>query len=1574
MNLNLRRPAALLLAAAFLAAAPLHAYEPPRGAPFFLLSDSSYGPEAEAMVRLEATSLYEVAEYGGVDVRVYRVPKPLEFLQKQKNLHRVEVAGAYTGEGLSNALSRVWDKWWVQSRMAWRKLFTNEARVAVTAQAPGAKTHPHIGRDTPEQLHPQYAPLKGLPLEGAFRYPVALAKPIEPPKGVKLTGSSSEFIKVQQGNVMIPLGKRAPGLYLVEALLGEHRATTLVFVSGSVAVTKVSADQMLAWVAGRADGKPVADTNVVWTDGVGVLKSGITDRNGLAVFSREAPEKTYVFGEDPAGGVFVSENYYYDSEIYNTRLYAVTDRPLYRPGDEVFVKFLGRELRSARETAPAAPAELQIGVFDPGGFPVATQKAQFASEPGASTSFRLPDNASAGGYELRFSYKGDAYSAAFRVAEYVKPHFEISLVADKRDYKTGDTVAGKLQLSYPDGKPVVGAKVELGVRAQRLTMIEGDLGYSGQFPVKLAGTTLTTDASGMAPFSLPAATEPSRYVLTALATDGAAYRVRATKEILVERGAGLYALKAEKSFSTPKEPVRFAIRAVQVAGSDQGIAPATWESIRLENRKRASGKLTERDRLTIAFEEPGSYTVNLRDANGNILGAASHWVSGEGVAAPQGTIEIVLDKQGYKPGETASALITFPQPVEHALVTLERDRVEKTAMLSSGDAWLKTTRITPTQWRATLPVGEDYSPNITLSVVHVQAGEYAFQNQGIRVEQPKIEVRVKAAKPTYLPGEKVTLELTAAIAGKPAAGARLAVSVVDEMIYVLQPEIAPDIFDFFYHPRRNNVRTSASLSFIAYDLARPRMGQATPGRRQAPERAVKVLERPRREDRDTALWQPDVVADKDGRATLEFTMPDSLTRWRVTARAMDAAGTVGQSLAYVRSDKPLYVKWTSPTWLRASDAPQASVALFNQGTDPVVAELATRGAGLAKTEKLTLKPGANFVRLPIAVAAGDSTVSLTLSAAGKPVDSLSVPLRVLPVNWLAARSTSIAPDAPLSLPPDATNVSVRFADSAGAHFRRILDDLIDYPYGCVEQTASRLIPYSLAVQSLSGAEERLAPRLVQQLHTQRFRLAQFAGPKAVFGWWSTPEKTGDPLLTAYAYYADWHASRTLGIAMPPGHWDRLLEVYRTEGVKRSDWHRALMLWWMQEIGLPVRPMVAALADELSAKPMAPAEAPGKLDSVVLGGVAMPVTDLLARILVTTLAQRAQAPVPPGLVQSANAAATALKSDTSPLAQALLLLAKRSPVTDAPRVLEMVRAEMPTVDRALALTFVHRALSPGAASGSSTSAASGSFTGAASGSFTGAASGSFTGAASGLAKFADVRVELGAPWQPVASATGQRTWRLPPGTPLPVALALAAAAPAGTQAIVSFESREPQQSKLPVTIERRIYRLKRVDAPVAKPAPKAPPRPGQPEPQTSTEPVAAAAEFTLELVAANTPLRTDEVYLDQVVLRAKAGENLRYGIVEVALPPGASADRSTWGISLRQAGSDTAEALERAKFETTPTGYAIPVEELSGEIVINHLLRVAQPGRFALPPVRYYRMYQPEQKALEERARARVEIR
>ena len=108
-----------------------------------------------------------------------------------------------------------------------------------------------------------------------------------------------------------------------------------------------------------------------------------------------------------------------------------------------------------------------------------------------------------------------------------------------------------------------------------------------------------------------------------------------------------------------------------------------------------------------------------------------------------------------------------------------------------------------------------------------------------------------------------------------------------------------------------------------------------------------MLERPRRDEVDTAFWQPTLRTDTNGAAHFSFTMPDALTRWRLTARGITRDGTVGQRTAFVRSDKDLYGKWTSPAWTRMGDAPIATVAIFNQTTTPQRADIAITGAGLS---------------------------------------------------------------------------------------------------------------------------------------------------------------------------------------------------------------------------------------------------------------------------------------------------------------------------------------------------------------------------------------------------------------------------------------------------------------------------------------------------------------------------------------------------------------------------------------------------------------------------------------------------
>ncbi len=1479
-------------------------YTPVAGESFFLLADSSFASDEQAMVRLEAPGRdyrrFRMEPYGGADIRVYRIDKPLDFLKRQKNLHRVVSDGQFKGEGLSNTLAYLWDNWYRKSRRVMQRAFSYESRKQVTEEVPELKMGTAIAAPTPYDAQPQFALIPGLPVVSQFRYPLWEAKPIQPPAGVNLAGSSSEFVSVAPGNVYIPLGHLKPGLYLVEALIGKYRATTMVFVSNTVAVSKIAGDELLVWAARKHEGSSVPKVNVLWTDGLGVMSSGATDTDGLLRLKHVSPERSFVIGEDEEGGVFVSENFYYDSEIYDTKLYAFTDRPLYRPGDWVSLKIVGREFKNARDSVAPTAADVNVTVLDATGTALQSLALKLDSKSGTQGRFQLPDNAVAGGYELRFSYKDQAYSSAFRVAEYIKPHFEISLNLAKQDYRTGEPVKGSLVLLYPDGKPVADAKLTLSLRAQQLSMVDNELQYLGQFPVELTSTELTTDAKGNATLDLPAADKPSRYMLTVFASDGAAYRVKTTKEILIDRGAASFRLSAPQRFSAVGDKVAFSY--LNEGGSEQSkaVTPSSYSWVRLEDQTTGDGKLTAKDKgFSLAFERPGTYNLALKDDHGRVVGATGHSVTGEGVKAVPGTVEIVLDKPEYKAGDEALALITFPEPVSDALLSLERDKVESTALLSKGGDWLKMEKLSETQYRARIAVKDTFAPNLTFSVLYTKGGQYSFQNAGIKVITPQIDVAIATDKASYQPGDTVSVDLTTQFAGKPIP-AHLTVSVVDEMIYALQPEVAPTIDQFFYHPRRNNVRTSASLSFISYDVALPGSPGA-PGKANRSERGVKVLERPRREDVDTAAWQPELITDANGKTRFTFKMPDSLTRWRITARAIADDGQVGQKKQFVRSEKPLYLKWSGPTKFRNGDKPDLGVFAFSQAEKPVKAELVIHYGGADQRMPVTLNNGINYIPLPaFALASGDWTAELVQD--GKTADALAVRLTATGEGWQVTQSQvvdALSGDTALTLPVDATDIRLRLDDSAQALFRSALDDLLSYPYGGVEQTASQLLPLSIAYPSLSS-NPQVRDRLRLIMQNSRLRLVQMAGPSASFTWWGMDGEP-DAFLTAYAYYADWYASKALELSLPPEHWQRVLEVYSKQAKNTPLLQRALILSFAKQMQLPVNTLLSGLMDDLAkagdgnaANLMEDGE-----DSIVMSDPDSALGLAAARALTASLARQSKVTLPDAFSRQLPDAQQRLAVSSQPFAEALNLSLQAFDQAHAQALLQRLLPQQSTLERALALSWLQRSIEQASPT---------------------------------------IALAPGEGWKKRYGDTGEMYWTWQGATPVPAALSLTGTQERPLRAALSYQTKQPAIDPMAVTITRRLSRLVPGDE---------------------------AFEFKLEAVGSK-PLSSDSLYLDEVIITSKAAKPLRYGMIEVPLPPGADVERTTWGIKLMGKAGTEPTALEKARFEPGQMAYAIPVDALSGELRVRHLVRFSQKGQFNLPPVRFTQVYAPQHQAQEQK--------
>ncbi|MGV8314971.1 hypothetical protein ACV33Y_34335, partial [Pseudomonas aeruginosa] len=99
---------------------------------------------------------------------------------------------------------------------------------------------------------------------------------------------------------------------------------------------------------------------------------------------------------------------------------------------------------------------------------------------------------------------------------------------------------------------------------------------------------------------------------------------------------------------------------------------------------------------------------------------------------------------------------------------------------------------------------------------------------------------------------------------------------------------------------------------------------------------------------------------------------------------------------------------------------------------------------------------------------------------GQVRDRLAVRFNLLADGWQVEQMQNLslaAASNPLQLPADARDVRLRLADGPAAAYLGNLDDLLEYPYGGVEQTASQLLPLIIAYPALAGGEPRIRDRL-----------------------------------------------------------------------------------------------------------------------------------------------------------------------------------------------------------------------------------------------------------------------------------------------------------------------------------------------------------------------------------------------------------------------------------------------------------------------------------------------------------------
>lgn len=870
-------------------------------------------------------------------------------------------------------------------------------------------------------------------------------------------------------------------------------------VSGATVTLYSASNQKL--IAGKTDEEGVVhfrdfETSEQLEAYAVVVRKG-SDANALVFSRNRVQDSSFEIGGRP-----------YLREGYEALVYS--ERGIYRPGETVNVHAI---VRGAKRQMPGRfPVTLRI--ISPDGRQMREYSVPLSNEGCADFRTALPSYALTGGYRAKVSVPGAKEaigSHSFRVEEFVPDHLTASVTAPEGNYRAGDTLEFEVSGSHLFGSPAQNRKVDARCRfVESRFRPESFHGYSfrdqekGFKPIAKKLGEARLDESGKHLFTLKVPEEikgPSlvKAVFTANVHEVGGRTVSAGLErqvfphsVLVgakRKAKGHSAIGKQEEFDCvlldpdglPLEEGSVSVKVYRIIWhtvlrrDQQGRF--RFESDRELKEAGAFNCEMQQGTGTCHFtpQECGNYLLRFQAPRGEHSATISFYCGGGtrtvwNMEEPD-TVELTADRESYVPGQTARIALKSPFP-GRALVTLESDHVVSSQTFALEG---NTTEIS-------FPVEQTWSPGVYCSVTVIRAvtpgqewhGHRAFGIVPLRINHDSQRLRVELDVPEKIrPERPVEIGLRATDGGGNGVAAELTLAAVDEGICQMSRYSAPDPIPFFYGKRRLGVDTSDLYSALMPEVKRP-VGSdslAGGGRRKRHDRRLLNPIAARRV-RTVSLWKSEIRTSEDGRASVSFDIPRFNGQLRLVAVAASQR-RFGIAAKKILVRKPLMIKCSSPRFLAPNDEFEVPVTVFNHtGTGGKVKITAESGSDLKALSPATFEKNVEgdsdrTTRLKFRAPELPGKVEMSVSAVlGDERDTRKVELSVRPpatLSHVCGRGEVEAGEvAEVDLPNDwvagSSSYRIRFSAKPALQFGESLSYLLRYPYGCAEQTTSRVFP------------------------------------------------------------------------------------------------------------------------------------------------------------------------------------------------------------------------------------------------------------------------------------------------------------------------------------------------------------------------------------------------------------------------------------------------------------------------------------------------------------------------------------
>jgi hypothetical protein len=281
---------------------------------------------------------------------------------------------------------------------------------------------------------------------------------------------------------------------------------------------------------------------------------------------------------------------------------------------------------------------------------------------------------------------------------------------------------------------------------------------------------------------------------------------------------------------------------------------------------------------------------------------------------------------------------------------------------------------------------------------------------------------------------------------------------------------------------------------------------------------------------ETLLFQPSLITDSNGRATLDVPMADSITTWRLSAVASSRTGALGSVTAPMRVFQDFFVDINFPVQLTQGDEVSVPVSVYNYLPRAQTVTLTADKEGwfeLLDEPAKTVQLGPNEVKgVKYRIrATGLGFQKLTIRAQGTSrADAVRREVEIIPngkrveqaFNGRLTETVHQKVSIPEGSVTGASNILVKVYPGIFSTVVEGMDNIFRMPYGCFEQTSSTTYPNVLVLDYMKRTN-KISPEIrmkaEQYINLGYQRLLSFEVEGGGFSWFGSAP--ANKVLTAY---------------------------------------------------------------------------------------------------------------------------------------------------------------------------------------------------------------------------------------------------------------------------------------------------------------------------------------------------------------------------------------------------------------------------------------------------------------------------